>query len=156
METVKYKIKPNFRIYPKIPQFRSLYLQICWVLDKTSNVKVVDLVMIYKFDFWKKSKFRSTFERKVDLILSQIKKLNWNIKFQSKPRVSDPFPLDPLSFKPNSLHELCSLIYPLRLSCLQKLEYGSRFERIFELKIDKTETLNWNSSTVWNPDFGSK
>src|SRR6266498_5417336 len=43
--------------------------------------------------FWQKSKFSSTFERKVDLILSQIKKLNRNIKFQSKPRVSDHFPL---------------------------------------------------------------
>ena len=29
--------------------FKSKYLEICWELDKTSNLEVVDLALIYKF-----------------------------------------------------------------------------------------------------------
>ena len=46
--------KTEFQNLPKNSTiFRSLYLQICWVLDKTSNVKVVALVFIYNFVFGK-------------------------------------------------------------------------------------------------------
>ena len=46
--------KTEFQNLPKhSTKFRSLYLQICWVLDKNSNVKVMALVLVYKFDFRK-------------------------------------------------------------------------------------------------------
>ncbi len=152
--------KTEFQNLPKhSTKFRSLYLQICWDLDKTSNIKVVALVLIYMFDFGKNQSLVQLLREKSTCYSAKYINLTETLSFSLNLDFQTLFPLDPLSFKPNSLHELfsliyplqpsclhlhelCSLIYPLQPSCLQKLEYGSRFERIFELKIDKTETLN--------------
>ena len=74
METVKYKTKLNFRIYPKIPNFQKLVFSDLLSFGQNFKRKSCRYCFDLKVLFWKKSKFRSTFERKVDLKLSQIKK----------------------------------------------------------------------------------
>ena len=49
METVKYKTKLNFRIYPKIPNFQELICTNLLSFGQNFKIKVVALVLIDKF-----------------------------------------------------------------------------------------------------------
>ena len=66
--------KTEFQNLPKIPNIQKLVFTNLLSFAPNFNNKSCSSYFDLQVRFWKKSKFSSTFERKVDLKLSQIKK----------------------------------------------------------------------------------